>query len=105
MDVWKIWDVRTCLVNFRSVVSTAFKFYDLIEASAAIQPPPSKYQIYHQDHELPKSLANVIIHADIRCICAQIAGLLRDPVAYQDVLNARDDDAQQLLDLLQDVSE
>ncbi|KAJ7933117.1 kinase-like domain-containing protein, partial [Mycena leptocephala] len=56
-----------------------------------------------QDHELPKPLVNVIIHADIRCICTQIDGLLRDSVAYQDFSKARDDDAQQLLDLLQDL--
>jgi hypothetical protein len=105
MDIWKIWDVTTCLVNFRSVLSTALKIYKLIEASGAFQPLSSKYQVNPQDHELPKPLVNVIIHADIRCICAQIDGLLRDPVAYQDFSKARDDDAQQLLDLLQDVSE
>jgi hypothetical protein len=81
------------------------KFYNLIEARAAFQPPPSKYEVDPQDHKLPKPLVNVIIHADIRCICVQIDGLLRDPVAYQDFSKARDDDAQQLLDLLQDVSE
>jgi hypothetical protein len=45
MDVWKIWDITTCLVNFRSVLGTVLKFYNLIEASAAFQPPPSKYQV------------------------------------------------------------
>ncbi|KAJ7815822.1 hypothetical protein B0H13DRAFT_1663842 [Mycena leptocephala] len=103
MDVWKTWDITTCLVNFRSILSTAFKFYNLIEASGEFQHLPSKDEVDSQDHKLPKPLVNVIIHADIRCICAQIDGLLRDPVAHQDFLKARDDDAQQLLDLLQDL--
>ena len=49
-------------------------------------------------------MVDIAICADIRNICAQINGLVRDPDAYQDLSNAGDDDAQQLIDLLQDVS-
>ncbi|KAJ7824952.1 kinase-like domain-containing protein [Mycena olivaceomarginata] len=86
MDGWKIWDLTTCLINFHSVLSTVLEFSKLIE-----------------DHELPKSLVDIVIHTDIHCICDQIDGLLRDPVTYQDFWKAQDDDAQQLLDLLQDL--
>ncbi|KAJ7698157.1 kinase-like domain-containing protein [Mycena metata] len=104
MDAWKLWDITTCLINFRSVLSTALEFSKLIEASAAFQPPPpSKAQIDPQRHELSKSLVDIVIRADIHCVCTQIGGLLRDPVAYQKFANTRDDDAQQLLDLLQDL--
>ncbi|KAJ7504616.1 kinase-like domain-containing protein [Mycena galericulata] len=97
MDVW---DVTTCLVKFHSVLSTVFEFSKSIEPSAALQP---SHHVDPQGHELPKSLVNIVIRTDIRCLCAQIDGLLRDPVAYQDFSKARDDDAQQLLDLLQDL--
>jgi predicted Zn-dependent peptidase len=50
------------------------------------------------------SLINVVIHTDIRCICAQFADILLDPATYQEFLKARNDDAQKLLDVLQDVS-
>ncbi|KAJ7257312.1 kinase-like domain-containing protein, partial [Mycena rebaudengoi] len=35
--------------------------------------------------------------------CAQLVGILRDPQAYQGLFDARDDEAQQLLDLFQDL--
>ncbi|KAJ6553398.1 hypothetical protein B0H19DRAFT_1030317, partial [Mycena capillaripes] len=85
MDAWKIWDITTCLINFRSVLTTALEFSKSIEG-----------------HELPKSLVDIVIRADIHHVCAQIDGLLHDPVAYQFFSSARDHDAQQLLDLLQD---
>lgn len=56
-----------------------------------------------QEQDLPKSLINVVIHTDIRCICAQFAVILRDPIAYQDFLKAQNEHAQKLLDVLQDV--
>ncbi|KAJ6594696.1 kinase-like domain-containing protein [Mycena capillaripes] len=49
------------------------------------------------------SLINVLIHTDIRCICAQFADILCDFAAYEDFLKAESDDAQKLLDLLQDL--
>ncbi|KAJ6456478.1 kinase-like domain-containing protein [Mycena sanguinolenta] len=49
------------------------------------------------------SFINVAIHTDIRCICAQFIAILHDPVAHCDFLNTRDQDAQTLLDLLQDL--
>lgn len=50
------------------------------------------------------SLINVVILTDIRCICAQFTDILRDRgVAYHNFLKAQNDDAQKLLDLLQDV--
>ncbi|KAJ7140920.1 kinase-like domain-containing protein [Mycena epipterygia] len=56
-----------------------------------------------QEQDLPKSLINVVIHTDIRCICAQFAVILRDPIAYQDFLKAQNEHAQKLLDVLQDL--
>ncbi|KAF8207980.1 hypothetical protein K438DRAFT_1814757 [Mycena galopus ATCC 62051] len=86
IDIWKTWDTNTCLINFRLVLATTFEFSKLIEES-----------------DLPMSLINVVIHTDIRCICAQFAGILSDPVTYKDFLKTRNDDAQKLLDLLQDL--
>lgn len=45
-----------------------------------------------------------MMQTDLHCICAQVADILADPIARQDFLKAQDDQAQQLLDLLQDVS-
>ncbi|KAF8166355.1 hypothetical protein K438DRAFT_1857495 [Mycena galopus ATCC 62051] len=86
IDIWKTWDTNTCLINFRLVLATTFEFSKLIE-----------------EPDLPMSLINVVIHTDIRCICAQFAGILSDPVTYKDFLKTRNDDAQKLLDLLQDL--
>lgn len=44
------------------------------------------------------------MQTDLHCICAQVADILADPIARQDFLKAQNDQAQQLLDLLQDVS-
>ncbi|KAJ6573538.1 kinase-like domain-containing protein, partial [Mycena vulgaris] len=86
LNTLRTWDNTTCLINFRSVLATTFKFSQSIE-----------------DQDLPKPLVNVAIHTDIRCICAQFADIFRDPTAYREFLKARDDHAQKLLDLLQDV--
>ncbi|KAF7339002.1 hypothetical protein MVEN_01976400 [Mycena venus] len=86
IDAWKTWDVITCLRNFCFVLSTMSEFSKSIA-----------------DQDLPKSVVNVVIHTDIRCICAQIVGVLRNPQAYQRLLDARDDEAQQLIDLFQDL--
>ncbi|KAJ7765080.1 hypothetical protein DFH07DRAFT_811344 [Mycena maculata] len=83
---WKTWDTMTCLINFRSVLATTFENSKLIEAK-----------------DLPKSLINVVIHTDIRCICAQISDILLDRIAYREFLKAQNDNAQKLLDLLQDL--
>jgi hypothetical protein len=56
-----------------------------------------------QDEAIPKS-TSVLVHADILCICAQFSGILLDPNVSKDLLKAQVDDAQKLLDLLQDVS-
>ncbi|KAJ7218646.1 kinase-like domain-containing protein [Mycena pura] len=90
VDVWKAWDITTRLVNLRSILHTVLEFSKLEAANP-------------QDHELPKTVVDIAIRVDIRHICAHINGVVRDPGAYQDLLNARDDDAQQLLDLLQDL--
>jgi hypothetical protein len=45
-----------------------------------------------------------MIQKDIRCVCAQFVDILRNPMAYQQFLKAQNNDAQKLLDLLQDVS-
>ncbi|KAK6996948.1 kinase-like domain-containing protein, partial [Favolaschia claudopus] len=86
INVLKTWDTKTCLVNFRSVLATTFEFSRSTES-----------------HILPMSLINVVIHTDIRCVCAQLANILRDKIAYNDFLASQDDTAQKLLDLLQDV--
>ncbi|KAF7357977.1 hypothetical protein MVEN_00844500 [Mycena venus] len=86
INIWKTWDTNTCLVNFRWVLATTFEFSKLLE-----------------EKDLPMSLINVVIHTDIRCICAQFADILGDRAAYQDFLKAQKDDAQKLLDLLQDL--
>jgi hypothetical protein len=44
-----------------------------------------------------------MMQTDLHCICAQVADILADPIARQDFLKARNDQAQQLLDLFQDV--
>ncbi|KAJ7121957.1 hypothetical protein C8R43DRAFT_48929 [Mycena crocata] len=86
INLWRKWDTKTCLINFRSVLAHTLEFSKLIE-----------------DKDLPKSIINVVIHTDIRCVCAQIADVLRDPGAYRDFLKTENDDAQKLLDLLQDL--
>ncbi|KAJ7636516.1 hypothetical protein FB45DRAFT_906753 [Roridomyces roridus] len=86
LNLWKSWDTTTCLANFRSVLATTLEFSKSVE-----------------DKDLPKYLINVVIHTDIQCICAQIAVILRDRSAYKDFVKARDDDAQKLLDLFQDL--
>ncbi|KAJ6465315.1 hypothetical protein C8R45DRAFT_839931 [Mycena sanguinolenta] len=58
-----------------------------------------------QEQDLPKSLINDIIETDLHCICAQVAEILADPISRQDFLKARNDQAQQLLNLLQDVND
>jgi hypothetical protein len=63
-----------------------------------------KIKFIPQDQALPQSVVNVVIDMDIRGICAQIVEILRSRDMYQGFIAARDDDAQQLLDLLQDVS-
>ncbi|KAJ6526937.1 hypothetical protein DFH09DRAFT_1187168 [Mycena vulgaris] len=86
INTWKTWDVTASLIHFRSVLSVASQFSKLLK-----------------DEDLPQSLINAAIHTDIRCICAQIAAVLRDPLAYEDFLKAQDENAQKLLDLLQDL--
>ncbi|KAJ7466906.1 kinase-like domain-containing protein [Mycena latifolia] len=44
-----------------------------------------------------------MIHTDIRCLCAQFADILLDSAGYREFLGARNDHAQKLLDLLQDL--
>ncbi|KAJ7633427.1 hypothetical protein DFH06DRAFT_692077 [Mycena polygramma] len=86
ITIWKTWDTKTCLINFRSVLDVTFEFSKLI-----------------QDHDLPMSLINVAIHTDIRCICAQFADILCNSDTHGDFLKTKTDDAQKLLDLLQDL--
>ncbi|KAJ7714230.1 kinase-like domain-containing protein [Mycena olivaceomarginata] len=43
------------------------------------------------------------MQADLHCICAQVADILRDAVAYQNFLKAQNNQAQEILDLLQDL--
>ncbi|KAJ6573451.1 kinase-like domain-containing protein [Mycena vulgaris] len=86
VNTLRTWDITTCLVNFRSVLVTTFKFSQSIE-----------------DKDLPQSLVNATVYTDIRCLCAQFADIFCDPAAYRDFLKARDDQAQKLLDLLQDI--
>ncbi|KAF7337163.1 Adenylate cyclase [Mycena venus] len=86
INTWKTWDTTTCLINFRSVLPITFKFLESIE-----------------EQDLSKSLINDMMQTDLHCICAQVADILADPIARQDFLGAQDDQAQQLLDLLQDL--
>ncbi|KAJ7839002.1 hypothetical protein B0H14DRAFT_3869860 [Mycena olivaceomarginata] len=86
INIWKTWDTTACLINFRSVLSITFKFLESIE-----------------EQDLPKSLINDMMQTDLHCICAQVADILADPIARQDFLKAQNDQAQQLLDLLQDL--
>jgi hypothetical protein len=44
-----------------------------------------------------------MMQTDLHCICAQVVDILTDPITRQDFLKAQNDQAQQLLDLLQDV--
>ncbi|KAJ7798018.1 hypothetical protein B0H13DRAFT_2167962, partial [Mycena leptocephala] len=86
INIWKTWDTTTCLINFRSVLSITFKFLKSIEETV-----------------LAKSSVNDMMQTDLQCICAQVADILADPIARQDFLKVRNDQAQQLLDLLQDL--
>ncbi|KAJ7815920.1 kinase-like domain-containing protein [Mycena leptocephala] len=43
------------------------------------------------------------MRTDLHCVCAQVADILADPIARHDFLKVRNDQAQQLLDLLQDL--
>jgi hypothetical protein len=104
MDEWKTWNITTCLINCRSVLSTVLEFFNPIEVSGAFRSPPLKGQVEPQDQEFPKSVVDLVIRADIHRVCAQLDSILHDCVAYGEFSKARGDDAQQLLDLLQDVS-
>ncbi|KAF7343706.1 Adenylate cyclase [Mycena sanguinolenta] len=84
INMWKTWDTTTCLTNFRSVLSITFEFLKPME-------------------DLPKPLISSMIQTDLHCICAQVADILADPIARQDFLKAQNDQAQQLLDFLQDI--
>ncbi|KAJ6526934.1 hypothetical protein DFH09DRAFT_164786 [Mycena vulgaris] len=86
ISTWKTWDVTTSLIHFRSVLSVTLQFSKLLK-----------------DEDLPHSLINAAVHTDILCICAQIAAVLRDPLAYEEFLKAQNENAQKLLDLLQDL--
>ncbi|KAJ6592919.1 hypothetical protein B0H19DRAFT_11043 [Mycena capillaripes] len=87
INIWKTWDTTTCLINFRAVLSITCNFLKSIE-----------------EQELPKSLIDDMMQTDLHCICAQVADILADPIARQDFLKAQNDQAQQLLDLLQDAT-
>ncbi|KAJ7089943.1 hypothetical protein C8R44DRAFT_720329 [Mycena epipterygia] len=86
INIWKTWDTTTCLINFRSVLPITFKFLESIE-----------------EQDLPMSSINDMMQTDLHCICAQVADILADPIARQDFLKAQNDQAQQLLDLFQDL--
>ncbi|KAJ7057704.1 kinase-like domain-containing protein [Mycena amicta] len=83
---WKNWNALTSLINFRTVLSTAIALANYIKGDS-----------------LPTSLINVLIHTDILCVCAQMTDILKDPVSYEDFLNTSGEDAQKLLDLIQDL--
>ena len=48
-------------------------------------------------------MINVLVHTDILCVCAQLADILSNRVTYQEFLKTRNEEAQKLLDLIQDV--
>ncbi|KAJ7625897.1 hypothetical protein FB45DRAFT_1030228 [Roridomyces roridus] len=75
-------------------IGTILCLDEFISASKLKQP---------DDRDLPKYLVNSVVHTDIQCLCAQIAVTLRDQSASREFLRARNDDAQKLLDLLQDL--
>ncbi|KAJ7213152.1 hypothetical protein GGX14DRAFT_446459 [Mycena pura] len=82
----KTWDTTACLINFRWVLSNTFEFSKLIKGE-----------------DLPKSVINVLVHTDILCVCAQLADILSNRVTYQEFLKTRNEEAQKLLDLIQDL--
>ncbi|KAJ7888101.1 hypothetical protein B0H14DRAFT_1213429 [Mycena olivaceomarginata] len=86
INIWKRWNAMTCLVNFRSVLSTTLEFSKLLE-----------------EQDLPRALITDMIRTDMCCICAQFANILRDSNAYKKFFKTQDDNAQELLDLLQGV--
>ncbi|KAJ7057695.1 kinase-like domain-containing protein [Mycena amicta] len=86
IQLWKTWDTMTCLINFRVVLSTTFELSKLIK-----------------EEDLPRPMINVAIHTDILCVCAQLADVLRDAANYLYFVRTKDEDAQKLLDLIQDL--
>ncbi|KAF7318578.1 hypothetical protein HMN09_00368200 [Mycena chlorophos] len=85
-SAWSTWNALTSLINFRSSLGVIIALAKNIK-----------------DGGLPTTLINVLIHTDILCVCAQITQVLKDPVLYEDFLNSDGDDAQKLLDLIQDL--
>lgn len=56
-----------------------------------------------QEQDLPRALITDMIRTDMCCICAQFANIFRDSNSYKKFLKTQDDNAQELLDLLQGV--
>ncbi|KAJ7885887.1 kinase-like domain-containing protein [Mycena olivaceomarginata] len=85
VNIWKGWDVTTCLVNFHQVLSSVLEFSNLIK-----------------DEDIQKA-TSVPMRTDILCVCAQFASIFFDLKASQNICEAPNDRTQKLLDLLQDL--
>ncbi|KAJ6455891.1 kinase-like domain-containing protein [Mycena sanguinolenta] len=85
VNIWKGWDVTTCLVNFHRILSSVLVFSKLAK-----------------DEDI-QNATSALMHTDILCICAQFASIFFDPKANQNICKAPNDHTQKLLDLLQDL--